>query len=414
MQAQHPSSDATVGHVVVVGSGLAGLRTVERLRRLGHAGAITIIGDESQPPYDRPPLSKSFLTEPETPAPLYLRPEEKWGELDVDRRLGCAATGLDREARQISLADGSYVDYDVLVVATGARARTIPAWADVPGTHVLRTHQDAVGLREALRPAGSVVVIGAGVLGCEIAASARERGVVVDLVDLEQRPMARVVPREVGEVVARQQREHGVTLHLGTGVSSLTAAPELRLELSDGSLLHPDAAVLAVGSVAATDWLADSGLTVDDGVLCDSEGRTDDPRVWIVGDVARVRTEDGSSTRREHWTAAGDSAARVAARIVGQDPPFATDVPYFWSDQYGAKIQTLGSPGPDDDVRVVAGTLDSGRFLAILSRSDTVTGAVGIGMPGPLMRCRRAVERAERLGDLLDRAPWAPRQKAPA
>lgn len=396
-------------HVVVVGAGLAGLRTVERLRRAGHSGTITLIGAEAAAPYDRPPLSKAVLTADEEPQPPHLRPAEAYSELSLDLRLGATAVGLDLARREVRLADGSAVAYDALVLATGSRARIPAAWTSASATHVLRTWEDAIALRRALVAAagvGSAVVVGAGVLGCEIAAAARRHEVAVDLVDVADRPLARVVPAPVGAAVARLHATHGVTLRLGAGVASIDAAEGRPcVTLDDGTVLAPDLVVVAVGSAVDTGWLAEAGLAVEDGVVCDSEGRTSDPHVWAVGDIARL--PHGSGSRRlEHWTAAGDGAARVAARILGQEPGAKVDVPYFWSDQYDAKIQTLGLPDDGDDLQVVAGALDEDRFLAVCSRGGLVTGVVGIGMPGQLMRCRTAVENGEPVADLVVRAPW--------
>lgn len=403
---EQPRGDAP--HVLVVGAGLAGLRTVERLRRLGHTGPVTMVGAETLAAYDRPPLSKACLASPEAPAPPYLRAPEAYADLDVDLRLGTTATSLDPGRREVGLADGSTVAYDELVLATGAAARQVPAWSGVPGVHVLRSFDDLLRLRAELEGASSVVVVGAGVLGSEVAATVRGRGLDVHLVDVEARPLARVAPPVVGDVLADLHRRHGVHLHLSTGVARIADGPTV--ELADGTTLPPDLVVVAVGSVPATAWLEGSGVGLDPGtggVLVDERGATDVPHVWAVGDVAVAVPPGGSDpVRLEHWTAAGDTASRAAAYLLGQEPRLPAEVPYVWSDQYDLKLQTLGLPAADDDLEVVAGDLDEQAFLAVLSRQGVVTGAVALAMPAPLARCRSAVADREPLADLLARAPW--------
>lgn len=407
---EHPTSDAP--HVLVVGAGLAGLRTVERLRRLGHAGPVTMVGAETLAAYDRPPLSKACLASRDAPAPPYLRAPEAYVELDVDLRLGSTATALDPAAREVTLEDGSTLAYDELVVATGAAAREVPAWSAVAGVHVLRSFDDLLRLRAELEGARSLAVVGAGVLGCEIAATARGRGLDVHLVDVEPRPLARVAPPVVGDVLADLHRSHGVHLHLSTGVERLTDGPTVHL--TDGTVLPPDLVVVSVGSTPATGWLDGSGVTLDPAtgaVLVDERGATDVPHVWAVGDVAAaVPSGRDAPLRLEHWTAAGDTASRAAAYLLGQEPRLPAEVPYVWSDQYDVKVQTLGLPSPDDDVEVVAGSLDARAFLAVLSRDGVVTGAVALSMPAPLARCRSAVADGESLTDLVQRAPWERRK----
>mgnify|MGYP000595571835 CR=1 FL=1 len=394
-------------HVVVVGAGLAGLRTVERLRRLGHAGPVTMVGAEPLAAYDRPPLTKAALAADETPTPPYLRAPEKYAELDVDLRLGVAATALDTGARALTLDDGSTLGYDELVVATGSAARRVAAW-DVPGVHVLRTFDDLLRLRIELDGAASVAVVGAGVLGCEVAATARERGLEVHLVDVEDRPLARVAPPQVGAWLAGIHAEQGVRLHLGSGVESLTDGPTL--DLADETTLSPDLVVVAVGSVPSTDWLAGSDVDLDPasgGVAVDERGATSAPHVWAVGDIAAAPHPTGDGLLRlEHWTAAGDTAGRTAAFLLGQEPRLPAEVPYVWSDQFGLKLQTLGLPDADDELTVVAGDPAERSFLAVLAREGRVTGAVALAMPAPLARCRTAVADGEPLTDLLARAPW--------
>lgn len=414
MNAGTPSPDNTAAgapHILVVGAGLAGLRTVERLRRLGHTGLVTMVGAETLAAYDRPPLSKACLAGTDAPAPPYLRAPETYDALEIDLRLGTTATALDARRQEVTLDDGSILGYDELVVATGAAAREVPAWSAVPGVHVLRTFDDLLRLRAELEGAGSLAVVGAGVLGCEVAATVRGRGLDVHLIDVAPRPLARVAPPVAGDVLAEVHRRHGVHLHLGAGVERLDDGPTGPvLTLSDGTRLAPDVVVAAVGSAPGTGWLEASGLDLDPvsgGVCVDVRGASSLPHVWAVGDVAAgVPAGSADRVRLEHWTAAGDTATRVATHLLGQEPRLPAEVPYMWSDQYDLKLQTLGLPAVDDELTVVAGDLDERGFLAVLSRDGAVTGAVALAMPAPLARCRTAVADGEPLGDLLRRAPW--------
>jgi 3-phenylpropionate/trans-cinnamate dioxygenase ferredoxin reductase component len=383
-----------IGRVVIAGAGLAGLRTAERLRRLGHDGPITLAGAEPHPPYDRPPLSKSVLAEVSAARPP-LR-EESSAALDLDLRLGVRATGVDVPGRRL-LLDGGSVGYDRLVIATGVRPRMPALFASWAGVHVLRDWADCVALRAALARARCLVVIGAGVLGCEVAATARGLGMDVTLVERLDQPLAPVLGTTVGAHVAGLHLAAGVRVRCGAEVTGLKGDGRVAgVELADGSVLPADVVVVAVGSAPNTEWLAGSGLEVDDGVVCDRTGRASAPEVYAAGDVARFPHPWAPGTVRfEHWTGAVDTANLVAANLVaanlGAEPKPLAAVPYFWTDQYGLRLQALGLPAPTDELTVVDGSLDSGRFLAHYHRAGTVTGAVAIGMPGPLARSRSLI-----------------------
>jgi 3-phenylpropionate/trans-cinnamate dioxygenase ferredoxin reductase subunit len=397
--------------VVVAGGGLAAVRVAERLRRLGHADRITLLCAEEEPPYDRPPLSKSLLTQRERPAaPVPLR-KSSYADLAADIRLGTRAERLDAATTTVHLSDGTELGYRELVVATGARAREISAFAGVTGVATLRTWKDCLRLRHHLRESRRVVIVGAGVLGCEVASAACALGVDVDLVEALEQPMQRVVGPVIGAVVADLHARHGVRLHRATAVRHLhTVDGRVRgVELGDGHVLDTDLVVVAVGSAPNTEWLQGSGVDVDDGVLVDRSGRTNLDGVFAVGDVARMPHPGGKGTfRLEHWTAAGDLAAVVASNVLARPRAVAElrQVPYFWSDQHAVKIQCLGLPSPDDDATVVEGAFDDGAFLALYSRDGRVTGAATIGRPAGLTRCRSAVESGEMLSDVRAASPW--------
>lgn len=392
------------GRTVIVGAGLSGLRLAEKLTRLGHTGPITLIGAEPHPPYDRPPLSKTLLTRDDEPRPVFLGPIP-----EVELRTGVRATDLDTGRRRLTLDDGETLTFDRLVIATGVRPRTIPGFA---AAHVLRTWEDCLRLRAALADARHVTVIGAGVLGCEIAASARARGIEVTLVELLDQPLAPVLGATVGEVIAALHRGNGVQLRCGTRVSGLVDDGRgKRVVFADGGEVTTDLVVVAVGATPNTEWLAGSGVDVDGGVVCDRTGQTSVDGVFAVGDVARIpHPLADRPVRLEHWTSAVDTAALVADNLCAapDERRGLTEVPYFWSDQYKLKLQCLGLPAPGDELTIAAGSLADTRFLGLYSRDGMLTGAVAVRMAAALTRCRPAIGRRAPLAELLREAPWTP------
>lgn len=410
---------ASEQHVVIIGAGLSGLRTAERLRRLGHTGTITLVGEEPHVAYDRPPLSKSLLVQEQTPpAPPTLRAEEKYAELDLDLRLGVRAKALAPSERVVELEDGTHVRYDQLVIATGSRARRVPAWEHHDNVHTLRTFEDCLALRDALRTARHLTVIGAGVLGGEVAASGRALGLQVTLVEALSAPLERVLGAELGASVAQLHRDRGVDVRLGVAVERIDGEHSAEgVVLGDGHVVETDVVVVAIGSVAETSWLAGSGVRISDGVVCDEYGAADVPGVHVVGDAA-VMVHPGAAAplRLEHWTSAGDTAAVVAHNLLAapEERKPLTEVPYFWSDQYDVKIQGLGIPSPEDQIDVVAGDAAEHSFLAVCSRDRRVSAAFAMNMPALLARCRKAVAERADLADLLEAAPWAPKKKVGA
>lgn len=377
--------------IVIVGAGLAGLRTAEELRRAGYEGGLVLVGDEARLPYDRPPLSKQFVrgeTEDTT-----LRPAEFFAEKNIELRLGVAVSGVDTAAHALTLADGSTLEYDQLIVATGLRPKRIPGLPEVSGIHVLRRYEDAVALRDELSTARRALVVGAGFIGCELAASFRSRGVEVVLVEPQPTPLAAALGEAVGRLVGRMHRDEGVDLRCGVGLSSLQAdnGAVTGATLADGSSVSADLVVIGVGSAPVTEWLADSGIPLAEpqaggGVLADEMGRTAVDGVWAVGDVAAWRHDNGRHTRVEHWTNAGEQATLLATALLGGEIPAAARVPYVWSDQYDVKIQVLGTPAGADEIRVVE---DDGRkFLAHYFDGGVLTAVVGGGRTGKVMKMR--------------------------
>ena len=388
----------TTGGIVIVGGGLAASRTAEQLRRAEYTGPITLISDEDHLPYDRPPLSKEVLRA-ETDD-VALKPAEFYEEKDITVLLGSAATSLDTDAQTVTLANGEVVSYDELVIATGLVPKRIPSFPDLEGVRVLRTLGESLALREHAGTARNAVVIGAGFIGCEVAASLRSLGVAVVLVEPQATPLASVLGEQIGQLVARLHRAEGVDVRCGVGVTEIKGTGHVeKVVLSDGTELDADIVVVGVGSRPSTDWLEGSGVAVDNGVVCDVAGRTSAPNVWAIGDVASWRDALGDQVRVEHWSNVAEQARVIVPAMLGVEATSAVTVPYFWSDQYDVKIQCLGEPEADDVVHLVA---DDGRkFLAYYERDGAVVGVVGGGMPGKVMKARAKIAAGAPIADVL-------------
>jgi 3-phenylpropionate/trans-cinnamate dioxygenase ferredoxin reductase component len=395
----HVTGSQRVNHgIVLVGGGLAAARTAEQLRRSEYTGRITIVSDEVHVPYDRPPLSKEVLRKEVDD--VALKPREWYDEKDIILRLGSAVTGLDTAAQTVTLDDGTVLGYDELVIATGLVPRRIPAFPDLEGIRVLRSFDESMALREHASAAQHAVVIGAGFIGCEVAASLRSVGVDVVLVEPQPTPLASVLGEQIGELVARLHRDEGVDVRLGVSVAEVRGQGHVdTVVLTDGTELTADLVVVGIGSKPATEWLEGSGIEVDNGVICDAAGRTSAPNVWALGDVASWRDATGHQARVEHWSNVADQARVVVPAMLGQDVPTNVVVPYFWSDQYDIKIQCLGEPEATDIVHLVE---DDGRkFLAYYERDGVLVGVVGGGMPGKVMKIRGKIAAATPIAEVL-------------
>jgi 3-phenylpropionate/trans-cinnamate dioxygenase ferredoxin reductase component len=394
------TSDVTGGSngVVIVGGGLAAARTAEQLRRSEYSGPITIVSDEDHLPYDRPPLSKEVLRA-ETDD-VTLKPAEFYAENNITMVLGNGAKSVDTAAQTLTLADGSQLGYDELVIATGLVPKRIRSFPDLPGIHVLRNFDESMKLRQEAGSAGRAVVVGAGFIGCEVAASLRKMGVDVVLVEPQPAPLASVLGQQIGDLVTRLHRAEGVDVRCGVGVSEVSGDDRVRkVTLSDGTELDADLVIVGIGSHPATEWLDGSGLEIDNGVVCDEAGRASAPHVWAIGDVASWRDHVGGQVRVEHWSNVADQARVLVPSMLGTEPPAAVSVPYFWSDQYDVKIQALGEPEATDTVHIVE---DDGRkFLAYYERDGVVVGVVGGGFPGKVMKVRSKIAAGAPISDLL-------------
>ncbi|MFI6877690.1 NAD(P)/FAD-dependent oxidoreductase [Streptomyces sp. NPDC050400] len=390
--------------VTVVGASLAGLYAARELRAQGFDGRLVIVGEEPHASYDRPPLSKDFLTGRAAEDRLALSDPEETRELGAEWLLGVRARGLDARGRAVELADGGTVRCDGVVIATGASARRLPGPAPA-GVHTLRTLDDARALRADLRGGPRrVVVIGGGFIGAETASSCASLGHDVTVVEAAPLPLLPQLGPELAAACAQLHERGGVRLLTGVGVTGLREASRVGPEpgeepgprvtgvaLADGRVLPADVVVVGIGAVPNTGWLAGSTLAVRDGVLCDGGCVTSLPQVVAVGDVARA---DG--VRAEHWTSAtAQPRAAVRNLLAGRTLEHARPLPYFWSDQYGCRIQYAGRRRAGDTVRIVSGSPQDGRFLAHYERDGSVTAVLALDMPRPFTRIRRELARAE-------------------
>jgi NADPH-dependent 2,4-dienoyl-CoA reductase/sulfur reductase-like enzyme len=390
--------------LVVVGASLAGLRAAEAARR-ANAGRVTLLGAEPHLPYDRPPLSKAFLAAGAEHRHTRYREEQVLrDELGIELRLGCPATGLSPERRTVQVGPDE-ISYDGLVIATGARARTLNT-GGLAGIHTLRGLDDALALRAELDRANRVVVVGAGFIGSELAAAARARGLPVTIVESAPTPLVRAVGAQVGQLTVGIHEARGTEVRCGVGVAGFSGAGH-RVEavrLTDGSELPADLVVVGIGADPETAWLAGSGLDLTDGVVCDETLAAGPAGVYAAGDVASwVNPMFGRRMRLEHWTSAAEQGA-VAARNA-LDPAAATayrTVPYFWSDWYDVKLQMVGVPTADE-VLVLDGD-GNGRIVALYRAGDRVVGAFAVNGQAVIMKYRAMITRAASWIEALDLA----------
>ncbi|HUZ26398.1 MAG TPA: FAD-dependent oxidoreductase [Streptosporangiaceae bacterium] len=365
------------GHVVVVGAGLAGLRTIEDLRGRGYAGQVTLVGAEPRPPYDRPPLSKKLMTGALDDTTL----RHDLDSLHAEVRLAQRAVAL---ADGVLATDGGEHAFDALVLATGATPVTLPGDGR---QHVLRTIDEALELRQLLRPGTALAIVGAGWIGAELATAATQLGCQVTVLEAAQTPLAAAVGTEVGGLTARWYAAAGVDLRLGQGVDSVQPGG---LALAGGGWLAADVVVTAVGVRPAVSWLAGSAVALDNGVAVDSQLRTSVPGVFAVGDCAAFESlRYGRRLRFEHWDVALHAPEVVAANVLGGSETY-DPVPYFWSEQFGRMVQYVGHHGDGERLlwrgdpageRWAVAWLAAGRLVALLT----------VGLPRDLLQGRRVI-----------------------
>ncbi len=399
--------------VVIVGAGLGAWRVAEGLRRNGFVGRIELVGAESHTPYDRPPLSKQILSGKWNAERAELASVERLAELDVTGHFGVPAVALDVARRSVQLASGDEISGTRVVLATGVRARTL-ALSAASRVHTIRTRDDVDALRLALNSLAAqstVVIIGGGFIGAEAATSLAALGFRPVVIETLERPLYNVLGPHVSSWLEDLPANAGIELrHSQTVLDVVDNGDDLVVQLADGSSLSSPVVIVAVGAEPTTDWLASSGIELNAGVvvddrLCAAEG------IYALGDVARFTWRHGpfvDHVRIEHWQVANDHAQYLAAQFTDSDADDALSmVPYFWSDQYGKKIQMLGHPAPSDDVTHVAGSFAESKWLAMYSRAGIVTGLVALNQPRALMVSRDLVAEHATLVDAVERQPWA-------
>ena len=381
--------------VLVVGGGLAAARCAEALRAGGFDRRIVVACDEAVAPYERPALSKEFLADRRSAAALALRPAAHWGELDVELRLGAAVASVDAARRVARGADGTEIAWDALVVATGARARTLGRDALPRGVHRLRSITDAVSLRSDLEAGRRLVVIGTGFVGLEVASTARALGVSVTIVGSEQAPLRGVFGEAVGALLAERVRGHGVGLRLATQVEGFDVGRDGRVRavrIAGGESLPCDSALLAIGAAPAAGLVRGvCALAADGGICTDTAGRTDVDGIYACGDVASTWRPDISAHRAiGHWTAAAAGGAAVAGSILGC-PAAEPELPFFWSDAFGLRLQHVGGHGSAGSPVRLDAAADGSSFEAIYLRRGRPCAALLANRPRRMGIVRRAL-----------------------
>ncbi len=389
--------------IVVVGASLAGLWACESLRGGGYEGTLTLIGAESHRPYDRPPLSKALLKGEYEPDRIQLRKPDQFDGLGLDLRLGNVAVALDTANRTVTLQSGEAIAGDGVIIATGSTPRPLPGQPDLDGVTMLRTLDDSLELRRRLAQYPRVVVIGAGFIGLEVAATAAQSGCSVTVLEGAPAPLMRGLGAEMGEVVARVHARNGVDVRCGVQVAAIEGdgTRVVGVRLGDGEVVPADVVVVGIGVSPATEWLDGSGLELRDGIVCERTLRAA-PGIYAAGDCARwvngLFGESGEEMRVEHWTNAAEQGSAAAknllAELAGEPTEPYAPVPFFWSDQFDSRIQFVGRAHGDDEVRVVLGDLD-GKFVAMYGHGGRLRAVLGVGMPKPVMRMRKLIgERA--------------------
>jgi 3-phenylpropionate/trans-cinnamate dioxygenase ferredoxin reductase subunit len=378
--------------VVVVGANLAGGRAVETLRSEGFDGRIVLVGEEPDRPYERPPLSKEVIKGEREPASAFLRPESWYDENLVELRLGVRATKLDPSG-SVELADASTLDFDACLLATGSRVREISSDGFLEGVHYLRTMRDAQTIREGLRSKPRVVVVGAGFIGAEVAASARTVGCDVTMIEMLPVPLQRVLGDDIGTVYADIHRDHGVDLRLGEGVERFEGSGRVEAVVgSSGARYEADLVVVGVGVVPNTELAEAAGIACDNGVVVDELCRTSAEKVFAAGDVAkRPDPWSGKAIRIEHFQNAQNMGPAAAKAMLDKGEPF-NEVPWFWSDQYEHNLQMLGHTSPDVD-HVLRGSFEERDFIVFYLDGDRVVAATALDRGRDIAATRRLIQR---------------------
>jgi NADPH-dependent 2,4-dienoyl-CoA reductase/sulfur reductase-like enzyme len=380
--------------VVVVGASLAGLRAVETLRKSGFEGSVTLVGEEAHLPYDRPPLSKEVLKGERSIGTVGFRDEAFFEGLGVEVRTGQRATGLDLNDRHLLLGD-ERLPFDGAILATGSSPRTLPSMPALRGVYTLRTLDDTHALLDAFARNPRVAVVGAGFIGSEVASSARSRGLEVTVIEALPVPLVRAIGEAMGAVCASLHRDRGTDLRCGAGVDAVEGSGRVeRIRLTDGSTVAADVVIVGVGVSPTTEWLEGSGLEIRNGLVCDATLCAGPPFVFGAGDIVRWPNPlFDMEMRLEHWTNATEQGAFAARNLLsgGGAKPFES-VPYFWSDQYGIRIQLVGyAEGDEDEVLVCHGSVEERQFVALYRRGDRLVAAFSMNWPALVMQYRTKI-----------------------
>jgi 3-phenylpropionate/trans-cinnamate dioxygenase ferredoxin reductase subunit len=367
--------------VVIVGTGVAGTTVAATLRSSGYDGRLVLVGSEPEAPYRRPALTKEVLRGDRGMDQIRIKPEAWYAAQDVELLTGTTVSALDVSARTVTV-DGAALGWDAVVLATGGTPRLLPGSS---GAHVVRTAADVTALRSHLRPGARLVVVGAGFLGAEVAATARGLDCEVTMLEAAPLPLGRLLPPPIADWYTELHWRHGVDLRTGVGIRSVTGHEVVG---SDGTVYRGDAVVVAVGMQPETALASEAGLAVSEGIVVDRLGATSAPGVWAAGDAAAFPDLlTGAPRRREHWQSAVTQGTTVARNILGGDEPWA-EVPWCWSDQYGVNVQVGGEPRPDDEM-ILQGSLEDSAFTAVFSRGGLLSGAICVDRPADMRSLRK-------------------------
>jgi 3-phenylpropionate/trans-cinnamate dioxygenase ferredoxin reductase component len=385
------------GHIVIVGAGQAGARAAEALRAGGFAGAVTLVGEEAEPPYERPALSKGVLLGTDAVEATYCLPRAFYDEKQVDLRLATRVEAIAPAAQRILLSSGEWLPYDKLLLCTGSRVRPLPGAPDIVGVHYLRTIADCRKLAPALKPGGRLVVVGGGFIGLEVVSTAAKRGMSVAVVERQGNLLERAVPHGIAAAVERMHRARGVTIHLGTAAAEILGEERvIGVRLTDGTTIPADAVVVGIGIIPNTELAEAAGAASDDGLIVDERGRTTLANVYAAGDVTNHPNPIlGRRLRLESWQNAQNQAIAVARSMIGADTPYG-EVPWFWSDQFETNIQMVGAAAADATVHW-RGDPDGGRAMAFAVENGRLRCAVAFNLGADIRFARKLIERGATL-----------------
>jgi 3-phenylpropionate/trans-cinnamate dioxygenase ferredoxin reductase subunit len=384
----------SIDSVVVVGAGQAGGWAAKSLRNEGFNGRIVLVGDEAHPPHERPPLSKAVLAGTAEPDSTHLFKRDAYDELGLDVRAGVAVAAIERSSHTVGLTNGETIAYDRLILCTGSAPRKLSvAGADSPRLHYLRTIDDALLLRPRLAPGAHLIVIGAGWIGLEVAATARKRGAGVTVIEPLSRICARAAPPEISDHLLHLHERQGVAFRLGVGVAAIEdTAGAVVVTLTDGSSVRGDAVIAGIGITPNVALAKSAGLAVDNGIIVDEDTQTSDRHVFAAGDVANMPLGClGARVRLESWANAQNQAIVAAKAALGKEARY-DELPWFWSDQYNLNLQMLGVPARWSEP-VVRGALGSESFSLFYLEGESISGVVAANAPRELRAAKRLMQQ---------------------